>query len=61
VESDNKHLVTQLAEWTRFGFLTRTGPVSVRKRVEGIRYWACDAVNATPHPLRLDGGWVAGR
>lgn len=27
---------------------------SLRKPVEGIRYWACDALNATPYPLRLD-------
>jgi hypothetical protein len=25
-----------------------------RELVEGIDYWASDALNATPHPLRLD-------
>jgi hypothetical protein len=27
---------------------------NLRKPVEGICYWACDALNQTPHPLRLD-------
>jgi hypothetical protein len=27
---------------------------SLRQPVQGISYWACDALNATPHPLRLD-------